>query len=73
MYLKLFTNFRDLIAVFRDISSEDLVEYWGVEVADEGKVAEWIRLVVLHSKSVQTNRFHRVNEILEVLMKTVSN
>lgn len=68
IFLNLFNNLATVIEILNDTSPDELSEYWKIKTTEEKKLTDWIGLVDLHSKSINSASHLNLKNMLETMV-----
>ncbi len=68
VFIKLFENIESVITILINTSAIELSEYWNKKTTEKKKIADWIDLVSINSKSVQGAKHLDIKQMLTRLI-----
>jgi len=68
VFLNLFDNINSVMKILNDTSAIDLSEYWNQKTTEKRKISDWVDLVNVHSKTINTASHLDLKNMLSLLV-----
>ncbi|MCV9385527.1 hypothetical protein [Reichenbachiella ulvae] len=68
VFINLFENIESVLSILSETSADELSEYWNIKTTEKRKLAHWIGLVDLHSKTISSASHLNLKKMLEIMI-----